>query len=171
MDRRAFLTARRSSLKRQPDSVLHTARTTSGLTPYAGPWTAEEVVHLLKRTMFGANPDDVAYFSARTMSQAVDELLNPVAALPSPPVKDYTGGDAVAAGATWVNDYTTDADIDRARRASFKKWGIGLMINQDRSIREKITLFWHNHFATESVTIDNSQLLYAPCAAPQQCFG
>jgi uncharacterized protein (DUF1800 family) len=86
--------------------------------------------------------------------------LNPVAGLPLPPVKEYAAGDAVAAGAVWVNDYKTDVDIDRARRASFKKWGIGLMINQDRSIREKITLFWHNHFATESVTIDNAQLLY-----------
>lgn len=160
MDRREFLTAKRSSFRRQQNSIQQTTRTMSGLTPYSGAWTIEEVVHLLKRTMFGATPEDVAYFLGRTMSQAVDELLNPVAGLPSPPVKDYSAGDAVAAGATWVNDYNIDPDIQNSRRASFKKWAIGLMISQDRSIREKLTLFWHNHFATESVTIDDPLQLY-----------
>ncbi len=160
MDRRAFLTAKHSSLTRQPESAFHTARTTSGLTPYSGPWTAEEIVHLLKRTMFGAKPDDVTYFLSKSMSQVVDELLNPVAAMPSPPVKDYSETDTIAAGATWVNDYPADNSTEQVRRNSFKKWSIGLMINQDRNIREKMTLFWHNHFATEAVTIDNAQLLY-----------
>lgn len=160
MDRREFLTAKRSSFRREQNSIQQTTRTMSGLTPYSGAWTIEEVVHLLKRTMFGATPEDVAYFQARSMSQAVDELLNPVAALPSPPLKDYSAGDAVAAGASWVNDYNNDDDIQNSRRASFKKWAIGLMINQDRSIREKLTLFWHNHFATESVTIEDPLQLY-----------
>ena len=61
----------------------------SGLTPYSGPWDTEAVVHLLKRTMFGAAPQDIAHFSSLSMAQAVDELLNPVAALPAPPLKDY----------------------------------------------------------------------------------
>ena len=34
------------------------------------------------------------------------------------------------------------------------------MINQDRSIREKMLLFWHNHFATETVDVGNGNLLY-----------
>ncbi len=160
MDRREFLTAKRSSFRRQQNSILQTTRTMSGLTPYSGAWTIEEVVHLLKRTMFGATPEDTAYFLGRSMTQAVDELLNPVAGLPLPPVKDYSAADTVAAGATWVNDYNADPDIQNSRRASFKKWAIGLMINQDRSIREKLTLFWHNHFATESVTIDDPLQLY-----------
>ncbi len=166
MDRRAFLTAKRSAFRRQQAIIPQTARTMSGLTPYSGVWTKEEVVHLLKRTMFGANPDDVVYFSGKTMSQAVDELLNPVAPIPQPPVKDYTTSGAgtpdtaIAAGTTWVNDYSTDGTIQYNRRMSLKKWGIGQMINQDRSIREQMTLFWHNHFATESVTIDDAQQLY-----------
>jgi hypothetical protein len=89
MNRRDFLTARRQATRKQPFSSQHTARTLSGLTPYSGPWGTEEVVHLLKRTMFGATVDDVAYFKSISMSQAVDELLNPVAGLPATPVKDY----------------------------------------------------------------------------------
>ncbi|MEO5685602.1 MAG: DUF1800 domain-containing protein [Chitinophagaceae bacterium] len=166
MDRRAFLTAKRKSLQRRPDSVQQTARTMSGLTPYSGPWDKEAVIHLLKRTMFGASLADTAYFSGISMSQAVDELLNPIAGLPAPPLKDYdtTGSDKpdnnIAPGTTWVNDYNNDGAIEDRRMNSFKKWSIGVMINQDRSIREKMTLFWHNHFATESISAEDALALY-----------
>ncbi len=166
MDRRAFLTAKRKILQLQPETVRHTARTLSGLAPYSGPWDTEAVVHLLKRTMFGAAPQDIAHFKSLSMTQAVDELLNPTAPLPSPPVKDYTTSDtetpdtAIAPGTTWVNDFNEDGAIQDRRVGSFKKWSIGLMINQDRSIREKMNLFWHNHFATESATIIDPIMLY-----------
>jgi uncharacterized protein (DUF1800 family) len=37
-----------------------------------------------------------------------------------------------------------------ARVASFKSWWTGRMLNQERNILEKMTLFWHNHFSTET---------------------
>jgi uncharacterized protein (DUF1800 family) len=37
---------------------------------------------------------------------------------------------------------------------------MGQLINQERSILEKMTLFWHNHFATESNDIGNAQYVY-----------
>src|SRR6476646_9525399 len=121
-----------------------------GLTSYSGAWTVTEVIHLLKRTMFGATLADINYFKSTTMSQAVDELLNPVAPLPDPPVKEYTStlDPTILPGTTWVNDPSTDGTVNSLRRSSFKKWWMGLMINQDRSVREKMTLFWHNHFST-----------------------
>jgi uncharacterized protein (DUF1800 family) len=133
-----------------------------GLAAYAGPWTENEVLHLLKRTMFGAARADLAYFKSRSFLASVDELLNPVAPLPDPPLKEYssTTDVLVLPGTTWVNDPTTDGTLNSQRRASFKKWWMGAMLNQDRSIREKMTLFWHNHFATESAVIDDAQYLY-----------
>src|SRR5882724_4931004 len=101
MDRREFLTARRKTIGRHQKTIAKPFRTESGLMPYGGPWTLNEVTHLLKRTMFGATKADIDYFLSRTMSQAVDELLNPTAPLPSPPVNDYSGDTAdatVAAG-------------------------------------------------------------------------
>ena len=166
MDRRSFLTAKRKTLQRQPDAVQQTARTLSGLTPYSGPWDTEAVVHLLKRTMFGASPQDIAHFNGLSMSQAVDELLNPVAAMPSPPLKDYDNTDTskpdsnIAAGTTWINDYNSDGTVQNRRTGSFKRWSIGVMINQDRSLREKMTLFWHNHFSTEAASIEDPLMLY-----------
>lgn len=140
---------------------------TTGLTPYSGNFGTSEVIHLLKRTLFGASMADVAYFKTKTPSQAVDELLTPASLTPAPPLKDYSHTTAltqpdtgIAAGTTWVNDPNNDGTIQSLRRASFKKWWMGLMLNQDRSITEKLTLFWHNHFATETVDVANAQYLY-----------
>jgi uncharacterized protein (DUF1800 family) len=167
MDRRDFLSAyKKPSLKEASFIPFDVARTTSGLSQYTGAWTQNEVVHLLKRTMFGSKKSDIDYFKTKTMSQAVDELLNPTAPLPAPPVKEYDEAGAtvpdttVPAGTTWVNNVTTDVSISARRRSSFRKWWMGNMINQDRSIREKMTLFWHNHFSTEMNDVGNAQYIY-----------
>lgn len=140
---------------------------TTGLQPFTGSFGAPELRHLLRRTLFGATKSDMSYFAGKSMVQVVDELLNPTAPLPAPPVKEYVVAattlvpdNNIAAGSTWVNDINNDGTIASYRRASFKKWWIGNMIYQDRSIREKMTLFWHNHFATETNDIGNAQYVY-----------
>jgi hypothetical protein len=122
---------------------------------------------MLKRTQFGARPEDIQYFAARTFSQAMDEILQPTAPAPAPPVKDYVPSanvlkpdTNVAAGTTWVNDIGADGGLNGNRILSFQKWWVGNLINQDRSIREKMILFWHNHFATEADTISNPIYVY-----------
>ncbi|MBC7949671.1 MAG: DUF1800 domain-containing protein [Chitinophagaceae bacterium] len=173
MDRRQFLAAKRTNPAPAPPPEQ--SRTQSGLNPYSGPWTRNEVQHLLKRTLFGSTRADIAYFLGRTVDQAVNELLNPTAPLPSPPINDYspaTPDPAVAAGATWVNNPTNDGTLNSQRRNSFKKWWAGQMINQDRSIREKITLFWSDHFGTETTTINFSHYVYWHHAMLRQnCLG
>jgi uncharacterized protein (DUF1800 family) len=162
MDRRDFITA-----PGKKTAVRHRAepfRTQSGLTPYNGPWTGNEVQHLLKRLLFGSTKSDLNYFKTRTLNQAVDELINPSAPLPAPPVNDYNSGSVtdpvVAAGQTWINAPTNDGTINSLRRQSFKKWWTGILINQDRSVREKMTLFWANHFGTETAEINNAHWVY-----------
>ncbi len=89
MDRRDFLTARRRKSKtEQIISPEQTFRTNSGINTYTGAWTEQEIVHVLKRTMFGATKADINYLKSRTMGQAVDKLLNPTAPNPTPPLKD-----------------------------------------------------------------------------------
>lgn len=159
MDRRDFFTPHKRKIRFNTTSY----RTESTLTAYTGTWGANEVQHLLKRTMFGSTKADIAYFKTKTLSQAVDELLNPTAAMPSPPLNDYnasTPDPDVAAGQTWVNNPTGDGNINGQRRSSFKKWWTGVMLNQDRSIREKLTLFWANHFSTETTDINNAHYVY-----------
>jgi len=168
MDRRDFLTVRKSFADVESEASPGVREIYSGLSPYSGPWTSIEIAHLLKRTMFGANKADVDYFKGRTMNQAVDELLAIPIAAPSPPLKNYDNSNVVAndpeytiaPGTTWVDINTNDGAANSRRVNSFKSWWVGLMINQQRSILEKMVLFWHNHFSTETADIGRAIWCY-----------
>lgn len=168
MDRREFLAARRKKKEVITDGDSPKLfRTNSGINTYTGSWTEQEVIHLLKRTMFGAKPADISYFKTMTMSQAVDELLTPTTPNPAPPVKEYvtstqpgTPDANIAQGTTWVNDINNDGTVQSQRRGSYKKWWTGVMINQDRSIREKLNMFWIDHFGNEASDVGNANWVY-----------
>lgn len=139
----------------------------SGLNPYSGIFDTNEVVQLLKRTMFGCKPEQVDLCKTMGLNQSILSLLDPSQSLPLPPVKEYltpanvNANDAnIQAGDTWVFDYNTDPGINVLRRNSFKKWWVGVLVNQDFSIREKMTMFWHNHFVTETSVVSNAQIIY-----------
>ncbi len=145
-------------------------RTASGLTPYAGSWTINEVKHLLKRTMFGSRKSDVDYFLGLGMSDSVDTLLeiinHPAYIAPSPPLNNYNSQLAdpeCAAGAPWP--HTPDTNNGTVftfgqRKKSLKSWWISQMLNQPGSLREKMTLFWSNHFVIEADIVQVSTYLY-----------
>ncbi len=169
MDRRDFLKGRKKKQSADQDAeVTQPFRTESGISSYTGPWTEQEVVHLLKRTMFGAKKADVSYFKTRTMSQSVDELLTPTAPAPAPPVKEYvtsttpgvTPDPNILQGTTWINDINSDGTVQSQRRGSYKKWWTGVMINQDRSIREKLMMFMVDHFGNEATDVGNANWVY-----------
>ena len=169
MDRRDFLTASKTKKKTplKPVQFAKPARVLSGINPYASQWTTNEVIHLLKRTMFGAKKADVDYFLGRTVSQSVDELMNPTAPNPTPPIKEYvtstqpgTPDTNITQGTTWVNDINNDGTVQSQRSASYKKWWTGVLVNQDRSIKEKMNFFWIDHFGNESSDIGNANWVY-----------
>lgn len=125
----------------------------SGLETYTGEWGTLQVVHLLKRTMFGAKVADVDYFKTRTMQQAVDELLQPAPAPAAPPLNNYmTDPTGVQPWQTWIDTglLYADKELNENRVRSLQCWWIGQLLNQGRSIHEKMTLFWHNHFAMDA---------------------
>lgn len=128
-----------------------------GLAPYKGTWNKATAKHLLKRLQFGAKKSDIDYMLSKGMVGAVNELLNPTTPYPAPPLNDYSSATVidttVVLGATWVNNFNTDGTVNSYRRLGLKKWLVGQMINQDRSITEKMCLFWANHFSTESDVI------------------
>ncbi len=135
----------------------------TGLTPYAGTWGTKEVVHLLRRTMFGAAKADIDHFLGMNVGSAVDELLTASATAPTPPLNNYNDSNYtdpnVLAGQPWVTA-PYDNLANTKRRNSFKSWWMGQILNQGRSIEEKLTLFWHNHFATETVVIGDARMAY-----------
>src|SRR5450755_1334820 len=149
---------KRPALTRLGKPTGRSTALSDGLDEYSGEWTTTEVVHLLKRTLFGVRVNDLNYFLGKTMSQAVDELLTPTAAPVTVPLNSYsTDGysdpTGVAAWDTWINtgvDYP-DSEMNTKRLDSLKCWWIGQLVNENRSIHEKLTLFWHNHFAVDTL--------------------
>ncbi|MBS1946735.1 MAG: DUF1800 domain-containing protein [Bacteroidetes bacterium] len=129
----------------------------ASLDEYTGDWGTPQVVHLLKRTMFGAKIEDVNYFSSLTMPQAVDELLTETPVPSTLPLNNYnvdgyTDPTGVTAWQTWIGMGVDFADIDMngKRVNSMRCWWMGQLLGQGRSIHEKMTLFWHNHFASDA---------------------
>ncbi len=140
----------------------------SGLNPYVGTWTDNEIIHLLKRLSFGAVKEDVDYFRTLTYAQAVDEMLNTTNLNPGQPLKHYSGdllvtNDpdwSVAIGRTWVNTPSNNGTVNSGRQASLKAWWLGLMINQPRSIEEKMVLFLSTFTAIEFDTVFTGTYCY-----------
>jgi uncharacterized protein (DUF1800 family) len=142
-------------------STSKTTRTTSGIAAFSGSWDTSAILHLLKRVHFGVTKEDLDYFKNLTMAQAVSEILTINYTPPSPPINNYndTAPDSmVPAGSTWINDY--NGLLNGQRLGSYKMWWAGQIINQDRTIREKMVVFWHNHFATQTEVVSWANLAY-----------
>jgi uncharacterized protein (DUF1800 family) len=138
----------------------------AGIRRYKGQWAPAQVAHLLRRTMFGASREDVDHFLRKSKSpkKAVRELIHAEYPLPSPPINNYNDDKyedpEIAPGADWTVSMKYDGMSNGRRKNSFKSWWFGLMIGQDCSLREKMVLFWHNHFVTETNTVDNALFCY-----------
>jgi uncharacterized protein (DUF1800 family) len=130
---------------------------------YSGVWGDAQVKHLLRRTMFGFNRSDVNFFKSMSMNDAVDYLLNIPSTQPSPPVNGYNTQTMidpdVASGATWVNG-TDSNNFTGQRRASLYAWSMQQVLKPERHIREKMTVFMHNHFATEVEQVGSPIIAY-----------
>jgi uncharacterized protein (DUF1800 family) len=133
-------------------------------------WTDSEIIHLLKRLSFGAVKEDVDYFRTLTFAQAVDEMLNTKNNNIGQPLKNYVpdvtttpANDpdwSVAAGRTWVNTPSSNGNVNSGRQGSVKAWWFDLMINQPRSIEEKMVLFLSTFTAIEFDTVFTGTYCY-----------
>jgi uncharacterized protein (DUF1800 family) len=132
----------------------HVRPVVAGLIPYAGTFGRDQIIHLLKRTMFGAKRADIDFFVGKTLAQTMDILMTP-APTPPLPLRQYAASttvgvpdDVIPIGSTWVHS-PENGNYNGQRTQSFKGWWINQMVTQGRSVHEKMILFWQNHFSTE----------------------
>ena len=132
---------------------------------FSGNWTSKEARHLLKRTSFGITEVLVSEAVSLGLPGTIDKLFEQ-SPLPEPPSKyllDGTGNGEIIDpdanyGETWINGspIPTSANsqeknkILKSRTKSLYAWSFLQMQNAEISIREKLTLFWHNHFVAEN---------------------
>ena len=139
-------------------------RTTAGLEPYTGIFGTAEALHLLRRTTFGPAPSDVKNAVLAGLTGTLNALLATPTDEPSEPLI-YDARDTVASvGQTWVHSVyeASGATVNPVglRTTSLKAWWMGLIVNQALSIREKMVLFWHNHYATQISTVADPRFSY-----------
>ncbi|MBK8800579.1 MAG: DUF1800 domain-containing protein [Fibrobacteres bacterium] len=143
----------------------------AGLEPYQGVWTKAEAAHLLRRTLFGHGKAELDRAVALGMTGTVDALLDLPAAPPDPPVVTSATETTIPVGSTWVDQpFVGERAYERSR--NLQAWWMGLLLHQNLSIREKMTLFWQNHFATEWRVADDPHHLYRHLAKLRaNCLG
>jgi uncharacterized protein (DUF1800 family) len=107
--------------------------------------TRSQVAHLLRRAGFGATEAELDQYTALGFAGAVDRLLNPE-------LVDDSATDQQ------LTPLTTDLG-DPKKVESAKFWWLNRMLYTQRPLQEKVTLFWHNHFATANSKVGNSVLM------------
>ena len=98
------------------------------------------IEHLLRRAGFGGSPVEVQAYSDLGYATALDHLINYEQIADN--VDDLIGQPGYV-GMTIVGPFTPATNIQHARQ----RW-LFRMVHTPRPLQEKMTLFWHNHFAT-----------------------
>jgi uncharacterized protein (DUF1800 family) len=102
----------------------------------------EEGAHLLRRAGFGGTPAEIDDLSSRGREGAVDYLINFNQI-------DNTAMETLLAASF---DFSTQNEISNGE---IRRWWFTRMVATKRQFQEKMTLFWHNHFATSSSKVQD----------------
>ena len=134
-----------------------------GLARAAASMGFDEARHLLNRTSFAANVDDIDVFARLTRAQAVDQLLA------------WTASTRVGTPApAWVGEFQSPRRLremsDEQRKlaqreqvekgAELRAWWMTEMLTTPSPLTEKMVLFWHNHFVSSLQKVRSPVLMY-----------
>src|SRR5665213_4309299 len=131
--------------------ALAACASTGAVFPSGAPLGVDGARLLLTRTGFGAAPAELAAFAPLTREQAVDRLLASTdtrAVTPVPPILDdpasmkRPGRDATDDERKAYRRQQRDAAL------ALRAWWLHEMLVTPSPLTERMTLFWHGHFAT-----------------------
>jgi uncharacterized protein (DUF1800 family) len=107
----------------------------------ASPWDLKKVGHLYRRAAFGANTAELEEGLRVGPEKTIDRLL-----------QDAPGQAAFDQQTAPLARSITVANNGSQARA----WWLYRMLYSPQPLREKLTLFWHNHFATSNAKVNNA---------------
>jgi len=132
-------------------------------------WDLQKAAHLLNRAGFGGTPDEIKAFCMLGFDRAVQSVLDgpddsaqfpkPAWAVPRNQVEMrqtmmlMTDADRKAMQQDLQKQYRQN-DMDLIN------WWLGRMRYSPNPYREKMTLFWHGHFATSVMKVHESYLMW-----------
>jgi uncharacterized protein (DUF1800 family) len=149
----------------------------SGLSPYSGVWTVSEAAYLLRRTQFGFKKADADSFVNLGMTASVNALLNFTNTTPSPPVNYYqpTSADenSLPYGSDWTQNVFTGSaggTTNSNRTRGLASWNLGLALNQELNIREKMSMFWYHFIPIDFTVVRISQNSFCGNNSARICY-
>ncbi|MHB1423480.1 MAG: DUF1800 domain-containing protein [Gemmataceae bacterium] len=101
--------------------------------------------HLYRRAAFGANLDEERAAQKRGLAATLDLLMR------GEPDCDDLLPTLLTAG-----QFTAAAD----QPAQLRSWWLYCMLHSGHPLREKLTLFWHNHFATSIAKVNSPREMF-----------
>jgi len=115
-------------------------------------WNSSNMSHLLSRSLFGFSKSDLTTaLGYGTFSDFIDKALLKDATLPAAPN-------------TWVSAVPAQSQQDDGSAGKWytemTSWWYMRMVNEGLSMREKMVLFFHNHFANERAKVVYPQNMY-----------
>ncbi|MEO5917452.1 MAG: DUF1800 domain-containing protein [Luteolibacter sp.] len=147
------------------------------------PWTLFEAAHLLNRAGFGGSPSEIKAFHALGREKAVDSLLAPTEPIDAFPPPAWSTDEKALADMQMRIDQRREmqkslhglsaADADKLKRETQQAiqkearqqaleaqgWWFRRILVSRAPLREKMTLFWHDHFATSIQKVKQPVLL------------
>jgi uncharacterized protein (DUF1800 family) len=135
----------------------------SPLAAQAAGMSADDARHLLNRTGFGSQPNEIVTYTQFSREQAIERLLR------------NAGTAARARAPDWVNDPIISArtlreatperrkeyQAEEVRRGfDLRTWWVQEMLDTSSPLTERMTLFWHNHFVSSQEKVRHMQLMY-----------
>ena len=128
----------------------------------ATPMGFDEARHLLNRTSFAAQTNEIDDYSKLTREQAVDRLLSETRRSAAYPAPAWTA----KYERVFRPDMTQEQRMQANRRElverglEIRTWWVAEMLSTPSPLTEKMTLFWHNHFATSQQKVRSANLMY-----------
>lgn len=99
--------------------------------------------HLLRRAGFGASPAELKRYVSIGYEATLDELLHPE-----------------KVSVAELEEQIKQQDFDYTVIDDLKRWWLYRMAFTPRPLEEKMTLFWHGHFATSNRKVANAYGMY-----------
>ncbi|HLJ94075.1 MAG TPA: DUF1800 domain-containing protein [Gemmataceae bacterium] len=112
------------------------------------PWDVRRVVHLHRRATFAATWREVRRDLEEGPQASIDRLLAAKGGMHGEPDRFAQTADALA-----------DSAMGSGDPGRLKAWWVYRMLNSPDPLTERLTLLWHNHFATSNLKINDLAIM------------
>jgi uncharacterized protein (DUF1800 family) len=129
----------------------------------SGPMGADAARHLLSRVGFAASAADIEAFAKLSRTDAADQLVKAATTVAITPPLPWVNEAPLspAKRQTMVREAIQDEQkLNNERTFELRDWWFREMLNTPSPLTEKMTLFWHNHFATSQQKVRFAGYIY-----------